>query len=495
MGVINTPLQQNKQKTRLAVSMILAFVAILTVAQALIAAGNGAQAAVINGTKTVNRSQVAPVITDTVQYTIVISNSGDVTATVAMTDALDTRLAYANGLDAQYLNGSGSASESSDVITWSGALQNGGVVTITFNATVTNTAVVGQFITNTAVISGAGSLITPTTSFEIVSPHQIYLPVIFKSPPKLTLQVSRPNSANQWAASWNSGGNGVTGYEIQESHDPLFGSLTATSPGNVGLVNSDSFAYALSTDNVYYYRVRAVAGTMVGPWSDVQQAISGFRDDFTDDTNGWVVRRMTNVAKSYAKLGTNNEAGNMIILLDDRWDWFIASPLAPAPSLPYAIEYRARVHDAANLVSGGMVFGGDWNGQPCPDPTNYFQTTNCFNHFYTFNYIWYGPIKLLYEQVDELLWCPDPCVGSDIKRLGPKYVIDNLIADGPSFDYHVYRVEVREDGARLYLDGNFIRHFTDTTWIHDPYYGAFASTDEYKPSIWLYDYFQVTPLD
>ena len=210
--------------------------------------------------------------------------------------------------------------------------------------------------------------------------------------------------------------------------------------------------------------------------------------------SNWVVRRMSYLEKTYAKYGTGNEAGYLILIVDDKWDWLVASPLAPAPTVPYVIEYRSRVHDPANLVSGGMAFGGDWNFDACPEYGNVYQTDNCFNHFYNFNYIYYGAIKLQYEQVNKLEWCPS-CGGSPLKRIGPTNVIDNIIGNGSAKDWHIYRVEVRADGAHLYIDGNFKKNFPDTSYINDPYFGVFASTWEYKPSIWFFDYFQVTPLD
>jgi hypothetical protein len=240
--------------------------------------------------------------------------------------------------------------------------------------------------------------------------------------------------------------------------------------------------------------VRALGNGVTGPWSDVQKAIGGYRDDFNDSSSNWLVRRMSFLEKTYAKYGTGSEAGNLILLVDDKWDWMLASPLQPAPTVPYVIEYRMRVHDPANLVSGGMAFGGDWNFDACPEIGNVYQTDNCFNHFYNYNFIYYGAIKLQHEQVNKLEWCPS-CGGSPLKRIGPTLVIDEIIGNSRAKEWHIYRVEVRADGARLYIDGDYERHFTDTSYINDPYFGVFASTWEYKPSIWFFDYFQVKPLD
>ena len=245
--------------------------------------------------------------------------------------------------------------------------------------------------------------------------------------------------------------------------------------------------------------MRSQAGTNGSAWSNVVRVIGGYYDDFSDPSTGWdPVRRMTYLEKTDVKYGKGNEAGYLIMLTFDKWDWAIASPLVPAPEVPYDITYRGRVHmdSDQNLISGGMVFGGDWNGGACPEYGNVYQTDNCFNHFYLFNYIWHGPMKLLYEQANWLYYCPS-CGGSQIKRRGPEPIgIDNVLANGnPALNWHNYRVEVRDSGVTLYIDDHFVRTFSDTTWINEPYFGVFTSADEYQPSIWFFDYFELKPVD
>jgi hypothetical protein len=258
------------------------------------------------------------------------------------------------------------------------------------------------------------------------------------------------------------------------------------------------FTRPSSANPVYYYRVKALAGFMESDWSNVVRVVGGYYDDFSNPATGWTpVRRTTYLDKTIVFYGNGNEAGYLVLIVDDRWDWMIASPLQPAPAVPYAIEYRAKIHmdQDQNLTSGGMAFGGDWNGQPCPEYGNIYASINCFNHFYNFNYIWYGPMKLQHEQVNEVVYCPT-CGGSPLKRLGVIQPAFDVFDDGPGArDWHTYRVEVRSNGSQLYIDGALRATYPDTTWIHDPYFGVFASTDEYKPSIWFFDYFQITPLN
>ncbi len=323
----------------------------------------------------------------------------------------------------------------------------------------------------------------------VVTTYTLYMPIVFKP---MAIAASRPNSSNQWTISWEPVPS-ATGYVIQQSNDSDFS--TNLNEVTVGAVESYQFNNALSFNNIYYHRVMPIFGDIDGQWSNTVIVVGGYRDDFSDDSSGWTpVRRTTYLEETVSYYGTGSEAGNLIIIVADRWDWMIASPLMPTPEPPYAIQFRARVHDASNLVSGGAVFGGDWNGQACPEFGNVYQTTNCFNHFYNFNLIFYGPMKLLYEQVNKLSWCPN-CGGSPIKRLGPNETVDPILSNGPSLNWQTYRIEVRSTGVTFFVDNVQKASFSDTTYINEPYFGVFASTDEYKPSIWFFDYYQVAPLD
>lgn len=322
--------------------------------------------------------------------------------------------------------------------------------------------------------------------------YLLYLPVIAKSPPVPQISASRPNSSNSWTVSWTvESADGVTGYNLEESQTSDFSSGVNSIP--LGATTAQPVTKSPSPFNTYYYRVQAVVGTQVGDWSEVIAVHGAYLDNFSSSNTGWAERRTTFLEETNVYYGSGNEAGYLIAITADRWDWVLGSPLAHAPQIPYALEYRSRVHDPSNLVSGGAVMGGDWNGDACPEVGNVYQTDNCFNHFYNFNFIFYGPLKLLFEQVDSLFFCPN-CGGSPLKRLGSTAEIDPLLPN-PATNWHTYRMEVRANGIAFFIDGVFKRTFPTTAYVNDPYFGVFASTDEYKPSIWFYDYYAVTPLD
>lgn len=315
-------------------------------------------------------------------------------------------------------------------------------------------------------------------------------------PGQVTLTVGEPNGLNAWVASWTADAN-ATGYELQEAHSQDFSDAQTI---DAGMLTEMTLQRTPSPTNVYFYRVRGVVGESAGPWSNVAQVIGGFRDDFEDPNSGWSMRRTTYIEEVHGRY----QDGYFVLDVNDRWDWGIASPGMPAPRLPYVIDFYGMIDDGgANLWSFGAVFGGDWPAENCPMSTStdgWYKHGDCFNHFYNTNTIFYGPLKLLFERVDYLEWCLQ-CGGSPLKRLGdinPGSIKTLKLVDPTGWNH--YRIEVREDIIRIYaaklgFEPELQYTYRDTRYVGDPYFGLFASTDEYTNGIWWFDNFQVMPLD
>jgi hypothetical protein len=167
------------------------------------------------------------------------------------------------------------------------------------------------------------------------------------------------------------------------------------------------------------------------------------------------------------------------------------------------IEYEIQHANLGNLVSQGIAFAGDWPGAICPDPSTiegWYEHELCFNHFYTVNVIFFGPLKMLFERVDQLVWCPD-CGGSPMKRLGDidpnsAKTLSTVNPEG----WNKFRVEVRNGSIKVFAgtpgsELKLEKEYNDTRWIPLPYFGVFASTDEYSNSTARVEYVQVLPLD
>lgn len=358
-----------------------------------------------------------------------------------------------------------------------------------------DTAVITATSQTDAMVS-ASVMLTTTAGSEI-----IYLPLIFQPLPAPTLSATRPNSANDWQMNWDNDNADITGFELQQSQDSTFSSgvTTFNLANNVASQLIDTIQP--SANNVYYYRLRTQKDSQNSPWSNVVAVVGAYYDDFTSNQTGWsgptlkdAMRRLTFIEKVDSWYENNDW---LIIRVEDSWDWAIASPMMPAPEPPYVIEFQSKPANLGNLVSHGVVFGGDWGGAACPDwssLTGVYAHKNCFNHFYNANLIWSSDtdLTLLWERVDKLVYCPT-CGGSPLKRLGD--VNDVLPFHPNASSWNSYRIEVRSSGIKFYLNGNLKYTYNDTRWINDPYFGVFASTDEYSNSTWRYEYLKVTPLD
>lgn len=438
-----------------------------------------------NSEKDVDSPQANP--GSVLHYSIFISNSGDLPANgVWMTDTLTSDLTYqSNSLS---VSGGGLFGEDNGVITWTGSVNNGTQVVVSFNALLDGGLMGGEVITNTAEINYDGSTIERSAVTTIITDSFAFLPLLFNPVPQPTIflnPIARPNSNNAWIVAWSvSDETYVTSYELQEATNVNFDNPTTTDIP-VG-TNSSLQVKALSINNLYYYRVRALGGFGMTPWSNVQQVRGGYRDDFDDPNSGWTMRRQdtdTVVNNSFYR------DGNLVLEMDSSYDYQIVSSMSPAPAPPYQIESTIRLVGVDNLHSYGLIWGGDWNGQPCPN-SNY---SSCFNHYYRLNVIWSGNLNSkLTIQLKRIDYHDEDNVGRGVDII-PSTVVN---VNPPSQGYQTWAIKVYANGVmRLFLNGNQIFEVFDTMYIQNPYFGAFSSTDEYNGLEAEFDYFQASFLD
>lgn len=111
-----------------------------------------------------------------------------------------------------------------------------------------------------------------------------YLPITFSPPPTTSLHpIAVVCATNTWTVTWSEGGASVLAYELEEAHlDTFAGPLTRTLTGTQYVASP-----ALSPNNLYYYRARALTYNGAGPWSETQSIIGGYLDTFADPDSGW----------------------------------------------------------------------------------------------------------------------------------------------------------------------------------------------------------------
>lgn len=458
-------------------------------------AGVLAAANLEESTKTASADEVGP--QGVIQYTFSIVNSGEVDIPAELTDPLPADVTYADHACPPVVTMS--CQFSGGEFHWEGTVPAEDSVVVTLTVTMNDDVEPGTAVTNTAQLVSAEQELELSAEVTVVAPTASpiqFLPFTMyglqPEPGPVTLTAGQPNSANTFNISWTEA-LASSGYEIHESNDPNFATAT---PSIVGPITSLALTKPASPFNVYYYRVRSLIGPKVGPWSNVVTVVGAYYDDFNDTSTGWSMRRSTYREDVHGFY----ENGKYIMQVLDRWDWGISSPLKPAPRVPYSIEFESLLVAPAPQLSFGMVFGGDWNGQTCPPGLSYdewYKHDNCFNHFYNTNTIYYGALKLLFERVDSLVWCPQ-CDGSPMKRVG-----DNITDEFNKVDpegWNRYRIEVRDDSIKVFAAARgqplaFQFEYKETRWIGSPYFGFFASTDEYSNSTWRFEFLEILPLD
>ena len=123
-----------------------------------------------------------------------------------------------------------------------------------------------------------------------------YLPIIAKSPPQLVLEpIALTCGSNAWTAVWNDGGTMVTEYVLEEAHEESFSAPVIYTTTETSL----AFNHSPTTDNLYYYRVRADGSWGQGAWSNTRMVVGGFLDDYSDPASGWATSNTTNGALAY----------------------------------------------------------------------------------------------------------------------------------------------------------------------------------------------------
>lgn len=487
--------QPKSRATTLLASMILATFLLLALFQTISAQGDTPQPfpPELGGSeKLVDLETANP--GSTLEYTIIISNSGNLPATdVAMTDTLPAELSYVPSSLA--VVGGGLFGEANGTITWTGTVNNNAQIELTFSAIITESVSEGQIITNTATITGTGTAIDISASTTIITDTTSYdlLPFVarpFPIPAAPVLNpIDIPTSNNGYqtfllTASWGDvSGDNVT-YVVQTARQADFSDAV---DHNVGSDTSFAVEYAGSTNVApFYFRVRAIDHGLSSVWSNVQSQFGVYYDSF-DNPSGWSIRRQDTD-------DVDNDAyyqnGNFVLKIRGRWDYAIAAPMARAvPWSSYSMSSRVRFDPTVdNLHSYGFVFGGDWNGQACPNA----DYSSCFNHYYRLIVVWYGSPNQLKIQLKRIDYHdPDSNVGRGVTLIAFQ---DVNVGDPDS--WNDWRIDVRENGQiSIYVDGQNVANAFDTDYVGGgTYYGVFAATDEYSGAEPWFDWYRVNPL-
>lgn len=469
--------KQRRVISGIGASLLAAFILTAIVAGTLFAQPSAAN--LETSTKTVNRSQAFP--GQTLKYVVTINNDGDTAVpNLTMTDTLPSGLAYLPGTLTYTLNSAAAASfgESNGVISWTGVVSDLGSVVIHYSAILTDSLVADDEIINAVEITGTGDLITRTALTTIITSTQMYFPIVFQPVPAPVLNsIPGPSSSNQWTVSWADINVSGAVYELQEYGNTSFAAPTTF---NAGSSLSQLISHGASTNNRYCYRVRAKVNEVFSGWSNVHCTYGNYSDGFSSPS-GWSIRRQDS---DDTQNSTYYQDGKFVIKIGGRWDYAIAAPMVPAPAGSYKIETAVRLSDGIdNLHTYGIVFGGDWNGQPCP--------VNCFNHYYRLQVIWSGSSNQLGVDLKRIDYHDSNNIGRGFKKL---IEFRDVNVPDPS-GWNKWTIIVQTDGLiSVYVNDKYVGGGVDTTYINDRYFGGFAAANEYSGTAAQFDWFNVSGL-
>lgn len=115
------------------------------------------------------------------------------------------------------------------------------------------------------------------------------------------------------------------------------------------------------------------------------QSGTPYVDDFLNSNSGWAMRRQATGPGTPANNVDYVQGGRLEVKVNKAGHYVIAAPLAAAASTnKYRIETQAQLINPQDQSGYGIVFGGNWNGQTCPN-SNY---TSCFTSYYLLEVRW-----------------------------------------------------------------------------------------------------------
>lgn len=479
---INNQKQQHKRHM-LVISILAASLLFIVVFGTLLAQENeNNQGDLSTSQLLASNSEVYP--GDVINYRILIENSGGSSAEVVLTDTLPVGLTFVSD-SVLITEGRGAYQQENRILTWSDTVMENEQLEIGFSALVSDTILAGSALSNTVEISGAGTLLTMSAPTIVVTQTAFFFPLMVTPLPTPILNLQNPpNSNNDWTIGWSSVQfGGAFQYEVQEDIDPDFSNPQVSTLDSS--VNQKDVSKSASWRNLYFYRVRLITSSQVGPWSNTIYVVGNYDDDFNDPNSGWTLRREDTDTTDNS---TYYDDGHFVHRMKSGFDSLLGGPLMPTPQPPYRIEAKARLIGRDNLHAYGLVFGGDWDGSFCPNS----DFTSCYNQYYRLLVLWFGNNDELKYQLKRIT-SHDPDNGHG--RGGTLIGFREVQVDEPSGQWQVWGVEVQPNGViKIFVNGNQVGKVTDTELIDKPYFGTFSAVDEYTGLQAEFDWYKVTSL-
>ena len=334
-----------------------------------------------------------------------------------------------------------------------------------------------------------------TTAQTVLAPSAsitLYMPFVSAGFTPLNLQsttAQKDGDSYSWTLSWAGSQVWSGSYLLEESDSPTFSTSKTTYTVND---TSHKITHPAGTSNVYYYRVRF--NDARAPQSNTVQVVSAYFNDFNSSIDSWqIVKEDFDETQNVL---SRTDAGELKLHVQGRWDYMMASPLAPAPPPPYRITARIKFAGPGNLNTYGALLGADYQGGSCPQytTTGDYVYSNCFNTYYRNVLLWNWGGDTMQSSVKKIyLHTADKNSGRGDTFIDFQTI---TLSDSNANGWNLWTWEVHADGTFKVLSGNNVRQtFNDTEFLHYPYWGFWASTDEYPGSDPLIDWVLVEPMN
>ncbi|HNT73766.1 MAG TPA: hypothetical protein PKH77_01970 [Anaerolineae bacterium] len=372
-------MKRTKQWFKVSSSMSLLVSLLLVGVMLVMGAGKNALAmpsAIVTAHKSADVTEIPP--EGIVEYTIAVTNTYTDAVTFVITDTLIPQLSYVPGTshvtpDLGYFYTAGASNLVFQFYPAS-SLAVGQVLTLTFQAKVYGTVMIGDRITNTATVHAGSDIFStnevvltvsppPTARIDdpldgelITSPAgtvraisgvvwNTYDPAPFPAPPVLDA-ISNFGGGGDYAVEWKAGDAYSTNFILQESKNSLedFETIATGAYTTTFLTGR--------TRGVYYYRVRAynTAGRPSG-WSNVVSATVTTKshqayNTLADGAN--VVAHFNAAPVVSLSINQGPWQAAVVTLADDYWNWSFNWTLPQVEATPYTIQARA-ADEAGNI--------------------------------------------------------------------------------------------------------------------------------------------------
>lgn len=236
------------------------------------------------------------------------------------------------------------------------------------------------------------------------------------------------------------------------------------------------------------------------PTATATQPANPYVDNFDNSGTGWSMRRQSTGPTSPANSVSYVTGGRLELNVSKASHYVIAAPMAAAASSnKYRIETQAQLISPVDQSGYGIVFGGNWNGQTCPNG-NY---TSCFTSYYLLEVKWLANNNnpLLVARLREI-------TGHDGNNHPTGTIVFNWtearLVNGVTINpngVNEWDIQVESDGTmRIYVANQLFKTVTgENTYFGQKYFGLFASSineagGTTNNAVVRYEYISVVPV-